>query len=193
MNRQDLFLLSDAALREVIETITPEQLSLAAPAEWSAKPNPTLLDILAYHAYDEAWVPDVLAGRTAEEVGSRHDGDLLGEDPIGNYGKINDAATQAVTQELDYGKVVHLSYGDFSLGEYLEHISTFRAFQAWSISHFLGLGHSLPDALVDGLWEIIGPQIDDFRSMGVFPPEVQVPEDSNRETLLLAKVGFWKP
>lgn len=192
MNRQELFLMSDAALREVIDMIDPDQLSLAAPAEWSRKPNPTLLDILAYHAFDEAWVPDVLAGRTAGDVGSRYDGDLLGTDPIASYDEINDAATQAVSQELDYDKVVHLSYGDFSLGEYLEHTSTFRAFQAWSIAHLLGLDYSLPDQLVEGLWEIIGPQIDGFRSMGVFPPEIQVPEDSNRQTLLLAKVGYWR-
>jgi hypothetical protein len=63
MNQQDLFLMSDAALRDVVDMIDHDQLSLAAPAEWSRKPNPTLRDILAYHAYDEAWVPDVLAGR----------------------------------------------------------------------------------------------------------------------------------
>ncbi len=184
--------MSDAALREVIDTIDPDQLSLAAPAEWSRKPNPTLRDILASHAFDEAWVPEVIAGRTAAEVGSRYDGDLLGTEPIASYDEINDAATQAVSQELDYDKVVHLSYGDFSLGEYLEHTSTFRAFQAWSIAHLLGLDYSLPDPLVEGLWEIIGPQNDGFRSMGVSPPEIQVPEDSNRQTLLLAKVGYWR-
>lgn len=185
--------MSDAALREVIDMIHPDQLSLAAPAEWSRRPNPTLRDILAYHAFDEAWVPDVLAGRTAAEVGSRYDGDLLGEDPMVSYGGINDTAAQAVAQGLDYDKVVHLSYGDFSLGEYLEHASTYRAFQAWSIAHFLGFGYALPDALVAGLWEIIGPQIEGFRSMGVFPPEIKVPEDSSSQTKLLAKVGYWRP
>ena len=193
MNRQELFLMSDAALREVIDTIEPEQLSLAAPADWSQNPNPTLRDIVASHAFDEAWVPDVLAGRTAEEVGNRHDGDLLGDDPIASYDEINEAATHAAAQDLDYDKVVHLSYGDFPLGVYLEHTSTYRAFQAWSIAHFLGLDYALPAPLVDGLWEIIGPQIDGFRAMGVFPPEIQVPEDSDSQTRLLAKVGHWKP
>lgn len=193
MNRQELFLLSDAALRQVIDRIDHEQLSLAAPAAWSRKPNPTLRDILASHAFDEAWVPDVLDGRTADEVGSRYDGDLLGEDPISSYDSINDAATQAVSRELDYDKIVHLSYGDYSLGEYLEHTSIYRAFQAWSIAHFLGLDYSLPGSLVDGLWEIIGPQIDGFRAMGVFPPEVQVADDVDSETRLLAKVGYWVP
>ena len=193
MNRQELFLMSDAALREVIDRIDPEQLSLAAPADWSQNPTPTLRDVLARHAFDEAWVPDVLAGRTAEEVGNRHDGDLLGDDPIAGYDRINDTATQAVAQDLDYNKVVHLSYGDFPLGDYLEHASTYRAFQAWLIARFLELDYALPGPLVAGLWEIIGPQIDGFRSMGVFPPEIQVPEDSDSQTRLLAKAGYWKP
>lgn len=185
--------MSDAALRDVIDMVDHDQLSLAAPAEWSRKPNPTLRDILAYHAFDEAWVPDVLAGRTAEEVGNRHDGDLLGDDPVANYDELNDAATEAVSGDLDFDRIVHLSYGDFPLGDYLVHTSTYRAFQAWSIAHFLDLDYSLPDPLVDGLWEIIGPQIDGFRQMGVFPPEVEVPEGSDREVQLLGKVGYWVP
>ena len=193
MNQQDLFLMSDAALREVIDMVDLDQLSLAAPADWSRKPDPTLRDILAYHAFDEAWVPDVLAGRTAEEVGTRHDGELLGDDPIGNYDDINDAATEAVAGDLDLDRVVHLSYGDFPIGDYLVHTSTYRAFQAWSIAKFIGLDYSLPDPLVDGLWEVLGPQIDSFRAMGVFPPEITVPEDADAETRLLARVGYWVP
>lgn len=70
MNPQDLFLMSDAALRDVIDTIDRDQLSLAAPAEWSRKPNPTLRDIVAYHAFDEAWVPDVRPGRSGTSSAS---------------------------------------------------------------------------------------------------------------------------
>lgn len=185
--------MSDAALRDVIDMIDRNQLALAAPAQWSRKPDPTLRDIIGYHAYDEAWVPDVLAGRTAEEVGSRYDGDLLGDDPIASYDAINDAATDAVSRDLDLDKTVHLSYGDFPLGDYLEHTSIYRAFQAWSIGHFLGLDYSLPDPLIDALWEIVGPHVDEYRAMGVFPPEVTVPPDSDSQTRLLAKTGYWVP
>ena len=185
--------MSDAALRDVIDMIDHDQLSLPTPAEWSRKADPTLRDIVAYHAFDEAWVPDVLAGRTPAEVGSRHDGDLLGDDPIASYDDLNDDATEAVSRELDFDRIVHLSYGDYPLGDYLVHTSTYRAFQAWSIAHLLGLDFSLPDPLVDGLWQILGPQIDEFRAMGVFPPEVAVPEDADAEVRLLGRVGYWVP
>jgi hypothetical protein len=138
MKQRELFLQADAALRTVIDRIDPAQLTLPAPAEWSRAPDPTVRDILAAHARDEAWVPDVLLGRTIEDAGGTYDGDLLGDDPIGTYDRLNDLATGAVKEDLNPDRVVHLSYGDFTIREYLEHISIYRAFQAWSIARQLG-------------------------------------------------------
>jgi len=191
MKQRELFLMSDAALRDVIDRIRPEQLELPVPAEWSQTPEPTLLDVVAAHAYDEAWVPDVLAGRTIDEVGDKYGGDLLGGDPLERYDRLNDAATVAVNRPIDPDDVVHLSYGDFPVTTYLEHISTYRAFQAWSIAKHIGLDYSLPPELVDSLYEIVVPQIDDWRAMGVFGPAVDVPEDADRETRLLGMTGYW--
>lgn len=192
MNERELFLLADAALRSVIDRLTPEQLEVAVPSDWSRVPDPTMLDIVAAHAFDEAWVPDVLAGRTAAEVGDKHAGDLLGGDPVASYDALNDAATAAVNREGDDDEVVHLSYGDFPTRVYLQHITTYRAFQAWSIAHLLGFDYALPDALVEGLWEVVVPQVDEWRTFGVFGPEVEVPENADRETQLLGKTGFWR-
>ncbi|TFD72039.1 hypothetical protein [Cryobacterium fucosi] len=193
MKQRELFLQSDAALRSVIDRITPGQLVLAAPADWSRVQNPTLRDIVADHARDEAWLPAVLAGRTIAEAGDDYEGDLLGDDPIGAYDRLNDLATAAVTADLDPEKTVHLSYGDFPLADYLQHVSIYRAFQAWSIAKLIGLDYSMPAALVDNLWDQIGPQIGDWREMGVFGPEVDVPADADRETRLLGKTGYWVP
>lgn len=193
MNEKELFLQSDAALRSVIDRISPEQLSLPVPAEWSRKENPVLRDILAAHTFDEAWVPDVLAGRTIDEVGDTYAGDLLGDDPIGAYDRAHDAATAAVEGTSDLDAVAHMSYGDFPVREYFVHISIYRAFQAWSIAKVLGLEYSLPPELVEGLWEHVGPQVDAFREMGVFPPEIEVPADADSETRLLARVGYLVP
>lgn len=193
MNEKELFLQSDAALHSVIDRISPEQLELPAPAEWSRKEHPTLRVILASHVYDEAWVPDVLSGRTIEEVGDSYAGDLLGDDPIAAYDRANDAATAAVEASTDLDAVAHLSYGDFPVREFYVHTAIYRAFQAWSIAHLLGMEYALPDELVEGLWEHVGPQVDAFREMGVFPPEIAVSADADSETRLLARVGYWVP
>lgn len=193
MKQRELFLQSDAALRAVIDRITPARLSLPVPGGWSRTPDPTLRDILADHARDEAWLPAVLAGRTIAEVGDEFTGDLLGDDPIGAYDRFNDLATAMVTADLDAEKTVHLSYGDFPLAEYLQHVSIYRAFQAWSIAKLIGLDYTIPAPLVENLWEQIVPQIPDWREMGVFGPEVDVPPDADRETRLLGKTGYWVP
>ena len=193
MKQRDLFLLSDAALRDVIDRIRPDQLELPVPAEWTRTTDPTLLDVLEAHAFDEAWVPDVLAGRTVDEVGDAYAGDLLGGDPLAKYDELNDRATVAANQPLVADDVVHLSYGDFPVSVYFEHVSTYRAFQAWSIAKLIGLDYSLPAELVDALWEIVLPQVDDWRATGIFGPEVAVPADADRETQLLGKTGYWVP
>ncbi len=194
MKQRDLFLMSDAALRDVIDMLDLDQLRLAVPAEWSRKSDPTLRDILAAHAFDEAWIPDVLAGRTAEEVGDRWSGDLLGADPIESYDELNDVATEAAMREdLDPERIVHFSYGDYPLAEGFVHVSIYRAFQAWSIAHLVGLDYDLPDALVDLLWDELIPRLDELRGFGVFPPEVEVPADADKQTRLLGKTGFLVP
>jgi len=193
MKQRDLFLQSDAALRDVIDRIHPDQLELPVPADWSRTPDPTLLDVLEAHAYDEAWVPDVLAGRTIDEVGDAHSGDLLGGDPFKKYDELNDAATVAANQPLVADDIVHLSYGDFPVSVYFEHIATYRAFQAWSIAKLIGLDYSLPPELVELLWEIVVPQAEAWRAMGIFKPEIDVPDSADRETKLLAATGYLTP
>ena len=193
MKQRDLFLMSDAALRDVIDMLDLDQLSTRVPADWSRKADPTLRDILAAHAFDEAWVPEVLAGKTAEEVGDRWSGDLLGDDPIGNYDEFNDAATEAALVERDPAQIVHFSYGDWPLSEGFVHLAVYRAFQAWSIAKLVELDFSLPDEVVDGFNEEVVPHIDYWRTMGVFPPEIAPPADADAETVLLCKVGYWVP
>ena len=191
MKQRDLFLLSDAALRDVIDRIHPDQLELPVPAEWTRTPDATLLDVVAAHAYDEAWVPDVLAGRAIDEVGDTYGGDLLGGDELESYDRLNDAATVAANRPLSADDIVHLSYGDFPVSVYFEHIATYRAFQAWGIAKLIGLhDYSLPPELVELLWEIVVPQADAWREMGIFGPEVAAPEGADRETQLLAKTGY---
>ncbi|TFD16965.1 hypothetical protein [Cryobacterium sp. TMT2-23] len=193
MKQKEMFLQADAALRSVLDRLIPTQLTMPAPSDWTRRPDPTLGDIVAEHARDEAWVPDVLSGRTIDEVGDTYDGDLLGQDPIAAYDRLNDLATGAVNRELDPDAIVHLSYGDFTLAEYLQHVSIYRAFQAWSIARLIGLDYFLPAPLVENLWEQIVPQADAWRTMGVFGPEIDVSPQADLETRLLGKTGYWVP
>lgn len=193
MKQLDLFLASDAALRSVIDRLTPADLVRTAPADWSSKPDQTVRDIVAAHARDEAWIPDVLAGRTMDEVGDRWNGDLLGDDPIGSYDRIQDAATAAAAGDLDPDQVAHFSYGDFPLAEGLVHVSLYRAFQAWSIAWFTGQQFHFSPQLLGLLNELAMSRADEWRAIGVFPPAIEPPDGADDETRLLCESGYWRP
>ncbi len=191
--QQQLFLLADAALREVIDQLTPAQLQLSVPAEWSSNKADTMIGLLANHAKDEAWVPDVIAGKTMAEVGDAWTGDLLGDNPIANYDKLNDLATAAVKKPIADDQVAHLSYGDFSVPTFLEHTSYYRGFQAPLIAKVVGIPFHMSDDLIDGLWASVEPQIEQLRAIHVFGPPVEPPDGADRESLLLGMTGFWRP
>jgi len=195
METRDLFLASDGAMREVVSRLTPADLEHPVPADWSRAPVSTLRDVLALHAMDEAWVPDLLAGKTIDEVGDRWKGELLGEEPIDNYLALNLAAEQAALNEfLDVdATMVHFTYGDYPLQEGFVHIAIYRAFQAWMIARLVGMDYSLPPQVVDGMNEWVIPHLDDWRAIGVFPPTQPVPAGADAETTLLHAVGFWMP
>ena len=79
---------------------------------------PTLREIIAYQAYDDSWVPDILAGRTMDEVGKdKFKADPLGDDPNGNFAAIVEKAVAAARAVTDLERTVHLSFGDFTTRE----------------------------------------------------------------------------
>ncbi|MDO5752876.1 hypothetical protein [Arthrobacter sp.] len=193
METNQLFLLSDTALRSVIDRLTPEDLGKSAPAEWSQSPEPTILDILRAHAYDEAWVPDVLSGLSTSDGDKWQELDLLGDDPIAAYDALNDTATAAVRGGVTPDSVFHFQYGDYPAEEGLVHLSLYRGFQAWMIAKHLNIPFHLSEELIAGLTEHVLPNAEEWRAFGVFPPAIDPPANADAETRLLCAVGYWVP
>jgi uncharacterized protein (TIGR03086 family) len=190
VNEKDVFILADEALKNVVDQIRDDQWDKRVPDDMSPRqPGADLRRIINYHAYDDAWVPDVLAGKTIEEVGTQWDGDLLGDHPKLNFASIVETAVMTVRGYDDLDKVVHLSYGDFPTREYLKHITYFRGLRAHDIAKFIGADVTLPDDLVQGLWDEIAPEAEQWRKMGVFGPAVEVPETAPLQDRLLGLTG----
>jgi uncharacterized protein (TIGR03086 family) len=189
VTEQEVFILADQALKAVVDQIRDDQWDLQVPDDMTRRPGTTLRQTINYHAYDDAWVPDVLAGRTIEEVGDEHDGDLLGDHPKLNFASIVETAVLAVRSFEDPDRTVHLSYGDWPAREYLKHITSFRGLRAYDIAKFIGVDPTLPVDLVQGLWEVLSPQAEEWRKMGVFGPAVAVPDDAPLQDRLLGLTG----
>jgi uncharacterized protein (TIGR03086 family) len=189
MPEQHVFVLSERALADVIDQIKDDQWEQPKP-EWFAtgrQGEPSLREIVNYHAYDSAWVPDVLAGKTIAEVADAHE--HLKTDADVDYRPYSEQAVAAALALDDPDKIVHLTYGDFPAREYLKHTTSFRGFRAYDIAKWIGVGTQLPDELVQGMWDEFVPDIEAWRSMGVFGPAVPVPEDAPLQDRLLGLVG----
>ena len=177
MNEKDVFILADQALNTVVGQIRDDQWDSPVPDDMAPRqPGMTLRQIVNYHAYDDAWVPDVLEGKTIDDVDTRWDGDLLGDHPKLNFASIVETAVMTVRGFDDVDRSVHLSYGDFPAREYLKHITSFRGLRVYDIARFIGADTTMPGDLVQGLWGEIALEAEQWRQMGVFGPAVEVPE-----------------
>jgi hypothetical protein len=121
MTEPEVFVLADRALNGVVAQIPDDQWGVEIPDWFQVRRTdhtPTLREIIKYHAYDDAWVPDTLAGRTMDEAGrDKFDGDLLGDDPKGSFAAIVEKSCAAASELEDLDRAVHLSFGDFAARE----------------------------------------------------------------------------
>jgi uncharacterized protein (TIGR03086 family) len=193
MKEQDVFVLADRAINRVVEQIADDQWDMPMPATFARRDTaniPTLRTIIGYHASDDAWVPDMLAGRAMAEVGKdTFSGDLLGKDPKASFAAIVDKACAAASQLDDLDRIVHCSFGDFPARHYLWQINSFRGMRAWDIAKVIGVDPTLPDALVQGLWDELTPVAEEWRKIGVFPTAVPVADDEPLMQRLLGLTG----
>ncbi len=189
MVERDVFILAERSLAEVIDQVREDQWEQRQP-EWfhtGGQGDASLREIVNYHAYDAAWVPDVLAGKTMAEVGDRYE--HLKSDGAGEYRAHSDAAVTAAERLEDPERVVHLSYGDFPAREYLRHITSFRGFRVFDIAKWIGVSTEMPPALVKGMWEVLSPDMETWRAMGVYREAVPIADDAPLQDRLLALSG----
>lgn len=192
MNEPQVFVLAEQALLKVVEQIKDEQWDMEMPARFvrRGQDTVTLRQIINYHTYDDAWVPDMLAGKTMEEAGKdKFDGDLLGDDPKASFKTIVDKSIAAAENLDDLDKTVHCSFGDYKAREYFWQINMFRGMRAHDIAEVIGVDSSLPPELVQGLWDELKPNAEEWRKIGVLGPKVEVPEDASLFDKLLALTG----
>ncbi len=193
MAEPETFVLADRALARVVAQISPDQWDMVLPENFTTRSRPeppSLRTLVNYHAYDDAWVPDMLAGRTMDEAGAdKFDGDLLGEDPVDSFEAIVERACAAASAVTDLDALAHLSFGDYTVREYFWQINQFRALRAHDIARVIGVDSDLPDELVQGIWDEVSPHAEEWRAMGVFPPAVPVPEDAPLLQRLLGITG----
>ena len=190
MTIKELYIAANEAEQRVVAQIVGDQWGLAMPKKITHEPM-TLAEAVRYHVWDDAWIPDILAGKTIAEVGDAHEHllKLTTKELQANFTKYNRRAIAAVRELSDLDRTVHLSYGDFPAGEYLQHNVSVRAFWSYDMAKLIGADTTMADDFVQALTDEFSPVVEGYRRQGLFPPAIEVAGDASPQAKLLAMVG----
>ena len=115
------------AFGQRVHAVGPDGWSRETPCEqWMVR------DLVNHLTAEHLWVPELLAGRTLAEVGTRFDGDVLGGRPEEAWDIAAEASLQAWRSGAP-GTTVHLSFGDVPAAEYAEQILLDLVVHGWDL------------------------------------------------------------
>ena len=193
IDEAEVFLRADEAAVEVFTSIHDDRWDTVLPPVFDMpgadQPAP-LRDVVDHYAYDNAWVPDMLAGAAMDEVGrDRFDGDLLGADPADAIRRISAAAAAAAGRVSAPSLVVHCSYGDCPVPDYFWQLNIARSLTAHDVAAAIGLDYRLPEELCQAMYDGTQPTVSVWRSFGVYREQVPVPEGASWRERFLGLTG----
>jgi uncharacterized protein (TIGR03086 family) len=145
--------------------------------------------MLVNHLVSEnLWMPPLLDGQTIADVGSRLDGDLLGDDPRSAWDASAKESVVAV-EAADLAAIVHVSYGDITAEAYVFDVMTDLAIHGWDLARAIGEDEALDPETIDVLFDHFKPQEKSLKASGAFGPRVDPPPGADKQTQLLAVFG----
>jgi hypothetical protein len=152
----EIFVLADETAVRVYGQIREDHWDTKHPPLFDmpgADQPVALRQAINHFAYDDSWVPDMLAGRTMDEVGrDRFDGDLLGGDPRGSLERICAAACDAARRVTNRESIVHCSYGDVPTWDYFWQLNVARTIGAHDVAKHIGVDDAISEELARGMW-----------------------------------------
>jgi uncharacterized protein (TIGR03086 family) len=164
-----------------------QRAQVATDEQWSAPTPCTEWDLRAlvnHVAGEYLWVPEMLAGRTVADVGSRLDGDLLGDNPVQALITAQQRAVAAVEEPDALSRTVHLSFGDTPAVEYAQQMMIDSVIHSWDVARALGGDEALDPELVEVAYAELQNIAEDWRAAGVFGPMTAASGDSTQAKLL---------
>jgi uncharacterized protein (TIGR03086 family) len=138
---------------------------------------------------EQLWVPPLVGGATVAEVGSRFDGDQLGDDPVGTWYAAVRASTAAFGAPGALDGTVALSAGTKPTAEYCWEMTTDALIHSWDLARGIGAADDLDPELVELVYERTLPVAEHLHETGLFAPPVPVPDGADLQTKLLALFG----
>jgi uncharacterized protein (TIGR03086 family) len=178
-------------LKKVVSRVRPEHMSRATPcAEWDVRA------LLHHIAWSNLWVAPLVHGESLEEVGSRLEGDVLGDDPVGVTLRSIDAASDAYAEPGAMDAPVELSRGTAPGREYCGERMNDLTVHAWDLAKGIDGEVELDPECMDASIEVYRPFEPFLRPAGELGPNVEIAEDAGAQSRYLAFFGRrsdWAP
>ncbi len=179
-----LYVRALVATRRYVVGIRDDQWTAPTPCtEWNVR------QLLNHVVYGTFWIEEIFKGKTIAEVGDRFDGDLLGSDPLAAYDAALSLAKAALQAPGAMEAVCHLRRGDVPGSAYASSMFTDVFIHGWDIAKSTGQDTILDPELAKACYSMVEPMRERRRASTAFGPEVQVPEDADLQTKLLALLG----
>ncbi|MBX7161718.1 MAG: TIGR03086 family protein [Acidimicrobiia bacterium] len=142
------------------------------------------------------WVPELVGGRTIEDVGDTLDGDRLGNDSVGAYSASAASAAAAFAAAGAMDAPCAVSYGPVPGSVYCGHRLIDVLVHGWDLAAATRQDTSLPEELCAACLEVLEPQKEELLASGAFGTFVAAPAASGAQTVLLGTLGrspSWAP
>jgi len=168
------------AFTATVEGVAPGDWDLPAPPEgWTAR------DVVG-HLLD--WFPAFLHGATGITLPT---GPPIEEDPAGAWQAQTDAVQALLDDPVTAGREHDFPHiGRLALGDVIDMIYTGDVFlHRWDLARATGQDETLDAATCAAMLEGMRPMDDALRQSGQYGPKVDVPEDADPQTALLAFIG----
>ncbi len=165
-----------------VRDVSADQWDQPTPcSEWDVR---TLVNHLVY---EQRWTKPLVDGRTMDDVGAAFEGDLLGDDPVAAIEASSTEASEAVDERVPAGEIVHLSFGDVPIEEYVMQLTADHLIHGWDLAAATGMHRTMEPELVAVVSNWFASQEEMFRSVGVIGPRTEAGGDP--ESDLLAAYG----
>jgi len=169
-----------AATGRIVNNIKDDQLHADTPCE-----DFDVAGLLNHLIGGNFWVAPLVQGKTIAEVGDSLDRDFSKDE----YDASAKDADAAFSLPGAMERPVAVSYGPVPAEVYAGHRFIDVLIHGWDLAKATGQGTTLDPELVDACWTVINPQMELLRGSGMFGDELDVPDDADPQTKLLAVLG----
>jgi uncharacterized protein (TIGR03086 family) len=180
---------------DVLEAADAQLVRIVGSVPSTAWNNPTPIEISVREVVDHVaagtiFATRLLAGASATAAVAGLDTDHLGDDPVRAL-TTSGEAQRAAFEGADRALVLHHPSGDISYETFLRFRLGDLVIHAWDIATGAGLDTSLDAPLVDALWAMVEPHLDEMRTRGAFGSGASddLPPDTSPQARLLDAFG----